>query len=271
MSVANVFVWRRDQSKVKQIKHARTPQELIDLVTIVSGLGEDVWQKRMSEFGPEVLPLISERLRTVKQTCKEENLDMVYEQLITNLRWRGAGGAEVLLERFDGLNDYGKNLACVVLGLLEVQSSADRMWAFYQKVDRNRQRSYLVGALWGLIHLRDERVSGALIDRLRQKHVFYEMFGFFALAGDIHTVQPLMWAVDRLSRDDRADPLMALVSVAHRIGRESLITELAKIASPNESRETQEIAVDEILSHPTSQAEKHFELFYQGFELVDEK
>jgi len=76
----------RDREKVKQIKRAKTAKEVLDLVTMASGLGEMAWEDRMRQFDPEVVPLISEHLKTVKNIQEEETRDMTFEKLIAELR-----------------------------------------------------------------------------------------------------------------------------------------------------------------------------------------
>jgi len=263
------FVWARDRERVKQVKRARTAEEVLDLVTLASGLGETTWQDRMRQFGPEVVPLISERLKTVENVREKETRDMALEALIAELRWRGDAGAKALVERFDDLNDYGRSLACVVLGLLGAQASADKMWAFYQKVRRNQRRTHFVGALWGLIDLKDERAGGALAELLMQGRNFYELFGFLSLAGDARAVNPLLMAVAQLPEKEQTHASMALVSVAHRIGRDALLAESDKVANPEEPREAREGVVDDLLARPASKAEEYFALFYRGLTADD--
>lgn len=263
-SLIKPVIWMRDRDRVKQIERASTAQEVIDLAHLAHGLGEDAWHKRMNEFGPEVLPLIAERLKAVKRSIPNtDELDIVYEKLIADLRWRGEAGAEVLLECFDQLNDYGKSLACVVLGLLEMQSSADKMWAFYTKVKDNPE-SHFVGVLWGLVDLKDERVSDALVELLLQKRSFFELFGFFSLVGDARAVYPLTWAADQLPADDDSHPLFALVSVAHHIGREAVVAKLTEAAPQDETQEKIEAIADELFARSASQAQEFFALFYRG-------
>jgi len=57
---------------------------------------------------------------------------MMLEELIGALRWQGDAGAWVLRQRFDDLDNYGRCLACVVLGLLDERPAADEIWHFYQ-------------------------------------------------------------------------------------------------------------------------------------------
>lgn len=263
-SMLKPVLWMRDRGDVERIKSARTAEELVDLVTLAKGLGETAWQDRMRQFGPEVVPLISERLKTVRNIRDKETRDMTFEKLVAELRWRGDAGAEVLLERFDDLNNYGKSLACVTLGLLGAQASADKMWAFYQKVKRNwRDTTHFVGPLWGLIDLKDERAGGALADLLSKGQDFYELFGFLSLAGDVRAVVPLLLGAMQKPKEENMDAAMALVSIAHRIGRDAFLAELDKVAS-EELREDWEAFAEEILSKPASTAEEYFASFYRG-------
>ncbi|MBU0491436.1 MAG: hypothetical protein KKB13_06265 [Chloroflexi bacterium] len=268
LSALKQVVGLRDRGKVNCIRRAATPEQVLDLVGQATGLAEDVWHQRMNQFGPEVLPLIAARLRTARDTLDGEDLALLFEQYIAALRWRGDAGAEVLLSCFDDLDDYGKSLACVALGLLGAQASADKLWAFYNHVKGNWRELYLVGALWGLTDLQDERASGALVELLVRRRTFYELFGFLSLAGDVRAVGPLLWATTQLPDDDRAQPLMALVSVAHRIGRAALLAEFARV-SPHEPPAAREAGADKILSRPASQAEEFFALFYRELTLAD--
>lgn len=264
-SMLKPILWMRDGATVKKIELAKTAEELLDLVTLAKGLGEITWRERMHQFGPEVVPLISERLETVGDIRDKETRSMVLEKLIAELRWRGDAGAKVLLERFDDLNDYGKSLACVALGLLGAQASADKLWAFYQKVKRNwRETTHFVGPLWGLIDLKDERAGGALADLLSEGRDFYELFGFLSLAGDARAIVPLMVRAMQKPREKNIDATMTLVSIAHRIGRDAFGAELDKVVLPEESREARKAFVDAILSQPVSAAEDYFALFYRG-------
>lgn len=262
-------IWTRDRAAVEQIKRAGTAEEVLDLVTVASGLGETAWQDRMRQFGPEVVPLISKRLKTVRNIQDEATQDMALEKLIAELRWRGDAGAGVLMDRFNDLNDYGRSLACVVLGLLGAQGGADRMWTFYQRIVRKRRSTYFVGALWGLIDLKDDRASGALAELLIQGRNFYELFGFLSLAGDARAVVPLLMAATQLPETEQTHATMALVSVAHRIGRDALLAEFEKVAKPQEPKEARKGIADDLLAQPTSKAEEYFALFYRGLKPGD--
>jgi hypothetical protein len=63
-------LWLRDRKKVKQIEQAKTAEALLDLSGQATGLAEETWFKQMRRFGPDVLPLISERLKKIKVTTQ---------------------------------------------------------------------------------------------------------------------------------------------------------------------------------------------------------
>jgi hypothetical protein len=258
------LLWLRDRGIIKEIERAMTAEEVVGIVTQASGMGEQVWQDRMRQFGPEVVPLISERLKAARDIRKENTREKTLERLIAELRWRGDAGAKALMECFDDLDDYGQSLACVALGLLGAQASANKIWAFYQQEEHNRRNRYFVGALWGLIDLKDERAGGALADLLMRGRVFYELFGFLSLAGDARAVIPLLMAVTQLPEQEQMHAAMALLSVAHRIGRDALLAEFDKVANPAEPKEAPEAIADDLLAQPVSKAEEYFALFYRG-------
>lgn len=257
------LLWLRDRKNIKQIKQASTPGELLDLIFLASGLAETTWQDRMRQVGPEVIPLIAARLRSLDQIRDREKRDMAVEKYFAALYWQGKAGGQVIQDCFEGLNAYGRSLACVVLGLLEMSAGADKMWAYYQKVVRNPSESYFVGALWGLIDLGDERVGKALAELLTRRRYFYELYGFLALAGDARAIQPLLQLLKEAPEENQLDPLMALLSISHRLGRQALLAELERIGSPEETPDEREAAVEAILSKPADYPQHYFQLFYQ--------
>jgi hypothetical protein len=261
-------LWLRDRKRMKQMEQAKTAEALLDLAAQATGLADRTWFDQMRRFGPEVLPLISERLKRINEQDSKQQ-EVILEKLIGELRWRGKAGGEVLLNCFDTLPPYGKCLACVVIGQLKFRSGADKVWTFYRQAVRYRGESFFVGALWGLIDLHDNRAGEALADLLRRQHYFYELFGFLALAGDARSVALLLQTTMSMPEEQKMDPTMALIGVAHRIGREALLAELEKVATPGETRAKREAAADAILSNPVSYAESHFELFYHGFTAKD--
>ncbi len=253
----------RDEKAVQQIKSAPTAEAVLDLARLATGLGESAWQARMRQFGPEVALLISHRLKNVRAIRDEQERDIVTEQLIAALRWKGQAGAQVLPECFDLLDEYGQSLVCLVLGLLQVKSAADMLWSFYQKAKDNRRENNFVGALLGLIDLEDERVPGALADLLRQGRDYYEMYGFLSRAGDARAVALLVRKSIRLPENEKYQALLALTSIGHRIGREALLAEFAKMPAADSTPQAREAIADKLFSQPASVAEEYFGLFYR--------
>jgi len=112
--------------------------------------------------------------------------------------------------------------------------------------------------------LKDERVGGALADLVSEGWDFYELFGFLSLAGDTRVVKPLVLGAMQRPREENWDAAMALVSIAHRIGRDAMLGELDRIADPEEPREAHEALVDKWLAKPISEVQEYFALFYHG-------
>ena len=257
------FLWARDRGIVEQIRQAETPEALLDLAPLATGLGDAAWEEQMRRFGPQVVPLIAARLKNARAIRDATTRDKIFEKLIAELRWRDDAGAATLMECFDALDDYGRSLAALVLGLLGAQQAADQLWGFYQQVAYHRRESYLVGALWGLIDLQDARVGEALVDLLEQRHMFHELFGFLSLAGDARAVIPLVKVIVQASNEDeRYEPRMALLSIGHRIGRDALAAELLKVTPPARAPAGAEELADTILATPASFAEECFAIFH---------
>jgi len=256
------LLWKRDGASVRQIEAARTAEELLDLLPLANGLAEPVWLERMRRFGSQAVFLISARLRAVSNSRSSEARHLAYEKLIALLRWQGEAGAQALLEVFDALDDYGKSLACVVLGLLGARGSADKLWAFYERAARDRRETHYVGALWGLIDLKDGRAGEVLADLLKAGQDFYELIPFLSLAGDERAVRPLMAMAALLPEDEKLTPLTALVGIAHRTGREALLA--AVDATTPAEREAAERIADQLLAQPADAVAEYFASFYRG-------
>jgi len=133
---------QRDGSKIALIQAADSVVALLDVLPLATGIAETIWDQQMRRFGDEALPLMAQRLRAAAAIQDQSIRSIVYEKLIANLRWRGERGATVLQEVFATLDDYGGRLACVALGRLGAQPSADLMWEFYQHVVGNRRETY---------------------------------------------------------------------------------------------------------------------------------
>jgi hypothetical protein len=260
-------LWERDAGLVEMIRRAPSAEALIDLAPLAMGLAEQEWESRMRRVGPEALPLIAARLKNVGRL--DANMrDRVVEKLVAELRWRGDAGATTLLECFDTLDNYGRSLACVSLGLLGAHHAADQIWSFLWQVAYGRRESFLVGPLWGLADLRDERLPGALADLAESGREFPELLGFVSAFGDARAVAPLVEMIVSAREDDRYEPMLALVSVAHRIGRDALVAELSALI-PDDRPPSAEDMADSLLSRPVADAEAYFELFHQGLRPED--
>jgi hypothetical protein len=142
------------------------------------------------------------------------------------------------------------------------------MWDYVQKM-KSRPQSYFVGALWGLIDLKDERAGQALAELLDEERSFYELYGMLALAGDARAVLPLVARMLQGKKDDKEDAAMALPAVAQRIGREALIAEFIKMSASDVEMETLEATADRFLTYPMSNVEAYFELYYRGLRSDD--
>ena len=263
------ILWLRDGVAVKKIQAAGTPHELLALVPLAAGLGEHAWHDRMRQFDATALPLIGQALKEASKTKDQDVPLQTQERLITELRWRGEAGAQVLLDCFTSLDDYGKSLASVVLGLLGKREASGRIWNYYQKAMRDRRESHFVGALWGLIDLKDTRAASALFELLVELRDFYELYGFLSLAGDARAVIPLLTQVNSLPEGEKGDPFMAVVSIAHRLGRQALLAELGRSPAPEGAGEQVTSVVEMILSRSPGEAQEWFSLFYRGFKPDD--
>jgi hypothetical protein len=84
----------RDHERIEQVKRASTPGVLLDLAPQTTGLAETVWEDRMQQLGPEILPLIVERLQQSRTMWDLDAQTRLHEKLIAHLRWCGDAGAE---------------------------------------------------------------------------------------------------------------------------------------------------------------------------------
>lgn len=269
------ILWLRDQAKVKEIEHAGSAEELIELLPLATGLGEDAWWDRIDQYGPEILPLIAARLKQMHKDAHSEEQDLAYDRLIETLRWRGPSGSEVLLDCFAAFNDYAGCLACVALGLAGVpgekrEKTVKTISSYYRRVAKKRQENFFVGALWGLIDLHSALAVDILLQHLEEGRNYYEMFGFLALSGDARVILQLL-ALASQGKDQPVmeDAMFAVVCIAHRIGRQALIDQIVPAAPEDEGLAELEKMVDGILSVPMNDAREYFGMFFRGFEQED--
>jgi hypothetical protein len=263
----NVQSWERETGLVEMIRRAPSAEALIDLAPLAIGLAAEEWEARMRRVGPEALPLIAARLKNARRLDAHMR-DQIFDKLLTELRWRGDAGAETLLECFDALDDYGRSLACVSLGLLGAHQAADQIWNQLWRVAYSRRESFLVGPLWGLADLHDERLPGALADLAESGREFPELLGFLSAFGDAHAVAPLIQMIISAHDDNGYEPMLALVSVAHRIGRDALVAELTELV-PDDQPPSAEDMANSLLGRAVADAEAYFALFHHGLRPED--
>lgn len=269
---AKNILWLRDGKKVQRIQQAQSVEELIDFAPSASGLGEITWFERMRHYGPEVIAWIAEALRQAAQIPLEKERKVTFNILISELRWRGTAGADALVENFDALDDYGKCLACVALGLSGAHAAADMIWDYSLAARAARQWDALTGALLGLIDLQDARAGEALADLLSEGFEFYELYGFLARAGDRRAFVPLASRISALQQDHKMkdelkDAMVAMLAIAHRTGRQAVIDEFKHFSGDDDAQH--EESVDQILQIPENYVAIHFAEFFRGFELGD--
>ena len=167
-----------------------------------------------------------------------------------------------LVKVFDRLDPYAKALVCMYLGLLEVHTAADMIWDFNASIRDDLKGGYFVGALWGLVDLGDPRAEQALLTYLQDGWWFSELFGFLSRMGQAACVQPLLEAVMVSKASDHIQPMMALVSVAHRIGAAAFEQELVQGEGGEASSEERQGLVQAVFARSPQEAQAHFELYY---------
>lgn len=259
--------WQRHHQELQQIRKAGTAEALVDQAGQAVGLLGITWHHRAREFGDEILPLIAGRLKTISGLADSRARIQVVETLVGELRWRGAAGAEVLQDRFDSLDYHGRSLTCVALGLLEAQKAADKIWRFYEKTLPQKDSPYFVGALWGLIDLKDERAADTLFYLISKPRYFYELFGFLARAGDERAILPLMKVSMAADPQGNQDAMLALASIGYRVGREGLVAKIEQITSGDDDPETSsEKVADMILSYPPDLVHRYFGIFQESMD-----
>jgi hypothetical protein len=253
----------RDAEIIHQIESAPGIQEVLDLAGKARGIAEQVWLRRVRDFGPSVAPVIAEWFRSLVSSQPDLDHTVEAEKCITALRWCGEAGIEPLLECWEAFDDYGRSIASAMLGLLGARQAADKIWDFYQQVKNNPEENLFVGALWGLIDLEDPRAADALIELLMEEE-FYELYGFLSRAGDHRAVLPLLVLSVEGDELTREKALWALTSIGHRIGRGALLETLQGAAPPDSpAQERLPSITDTILSRSAEEAAEYFGLFYE--------
>ena len=257
-------LWKRDANKIRQIEEAVDLAAVLDLTPVATGLADYAWLKRMRELGDSAAAGIVARLQSDWMRSHRNASAGIQERFIGALRWCADAGAEALIDGWDALDDYGRSLACVALGLLDAHSAADRLWQFFERT-QSTPSTHWIGPLWGLIDLADARAADALLELVLAERVFYERYGFLCRAGDQRAVLPVIAAMLSGPEELRADAMWALTGIAHRLGRDRLREALsAAEAVPLTPAETIETLVDRIFLYSQQDVEKYFDAFYDG-------
>jgi hypothetical protein len=222
--------------------------------------------------------LIQDTLRQVRALEDRETRYRICALLISELRWQGEDGGRALSACLDDLDDASACLACVALGLSRQPAFSEQVWRCYLRLKRRPAELDFIGDLWGLIDLQDRRVASELIEYLKQRRSFYELFGFLSLAGDDQALPLLIASALELGQKQSADPLMAATGIAHRVGKPVLVREVlesSRLDQENIESKTspEETAADEIgnmiLARSMDEVEAYFALFYRGFRQQD--
>jgi len=257
-------VLSRDAPAVDKIRAAHTPAELLDLVSISTGLAETAWLQQMRLLRLGAAPLIAERLVASAAMEDSKARTTVEERLVAALYICGGLGAEYLLRSFDSLSLYGQSLACLALGKANAAQAADRIWAYYERVKNYRLELFLVGPLWALIDLKDPRASAALAEMLEAGRDFYELYGMVALAGDERAVLPVLRRFVEAPVGDKDDSAYALAAIAHRIGRAAFRAEFEIEATAEGPATHPDKIVEAFWGISPEAIQDYFQLFY-GF------
>ncbi len=252
-------LWQRDAEKIKRIEQASDVEAVLDLVPTATGMADYAWLKRMRGFGPSGADAIAERL-TGGWLCNHPKAQDVQERCIGALRWCDNENADALMRCWDALDDYGRSLGCILVGLLDVRPEADRVWDYLQTI-RKQPNLYFVGPLWGLIDVQDPRAADALAELMAERRTFYELYGFISRTGDARFILPLVEEVLKKSKQTSVDAMWALTGVAHRLGRDELLRLLSNGADDG-TRAQVETFVDRIFIYDQDAVERNFETFY---------
>ena len=255
-------LWKRDANKIHRIEQAIGLEAVLDLAPSASGLAEYAWLKRLLGFGSSVAPAIVARLNSDWMRLYAKQRTGIQERFISALRFCDGQATDALLESWDALDDYGRSLASVAIGLLGMRPGANQLWSFFQKT-RSAPKFLWIGPLWGLIDLGDHRAADALVELLADKRTFYEKYGFLSRAGDQRVVLPLIAEILDTADERRGEATWTLTGIANRLGRERFCS-VFRDGTENEDTADRRLEsfVDRIFLYSQEDVEKHFETFY---------
>lgn len=259
----------RSGSSVRKIEAAQSVEALIDLAPGAVGPAKGAWHRRMRAFGPAAAAALAEILPDIQQ-LEDENLRARITQLmLSELRWHGSRGADLLAEIWDRLDGYTAGLGCVVFGVLGMKEHAERIWAFYRSAGMSLYPN-LIGALWGLLDLEDARLAGELDALLRAGTEFFELYGFLARAGGAASLGPLLERAMPADNPRRMEAWLAAAGISHRSGKDAAAAALWQYAGsvPDEAVQAEE-AAGSLLDLPADAWREAFILYYRGFRRED--
>ena len=259
------LVLMRTRAHIHAIEEAEDAEDVIALAAEALGAAEQTWHVRLRQFGPPVVPLLAHALRNSTLLYGERRNHFV-EHLVAAFYWFGDSAAAALLGCLDTLDDYGKSLSCVVLGLLGHKPAAGRLWDFlnYARAARKDPERLYVGPLWGLIDLDDARAADAIASLLGPGKWFYELPDFVALAGDLRCVEPVLMAlaVDS-NQEERQNLMMALACILQRSGTLPFASEVKKAAGTADAAATKRF-VEDLEEKLVPRCEDYLDLIRQG-------
>jgi hypothetical protein len=255
-------LWKRDHAKIQRVEQAPDLESVLDLAPAATGLADYAWLKRMRGFGPDAADRIVARLQSDWMHRHAKQGAGIQERLLGALRWCDGRAPGALTDCWDALDDYGRSLASIALGLLGEASAADRLWAFFQRM-RPLPKSYFVGPLWGLIDVGDRRAADALVELVADQRQYYEQYGFLSRTGDHRVALPLIAEALEGTDERRSEAMWALTGIAYRIGRDDFGAAIrnGEDAQPTESSGITSF-LDLVFRYSQDDVERHFERFY---------
>ncbi len=247
-----------------RIRTAGSAADLLDLVPVGDPLLVAEWLQHITAFGPDSAALIAERL-VEPGTAVFRDRAWIQERLAGALQRLGPPAVPALLEVFDRLDDYGKALACVVLGQLDAREGSDRIWTYFQSALMTVETGYLIGPMWALIDLGDPRAEEAVAQVLEAGWEFDELLAMAGRVGGRRALVPLFRWMDSDAAGPETHLGSALTLVAHRLGRRAVIEELSRASAgrePHVSRSALAKIADILLSRSKDDAEAAFSMMF---------
>lgn len=80
------LVWERDRNAIERIQQAKTAEEVLDLTVQATGMADAAWFERVRQFGPSIVPPMTQRLKASREIADQGTQTLVREHLIAALR-----------------------------------------------------------------------------------------------------------------------------------------------------------------------------------------